>query len=371
MTQAATTPMPRTSPLDDLHKANDGHMVSYAGWSLPVRYGQGIIAEHQACRSKAVLFDVSHMGQLRLSGPDAPKALETLVPGGIASLKTGQARYTMLTNEAGGIIDDIIVANLGEVLSVVVNGACREADIAHLRKNLEPIVQVEELADRALLALQGPAAGGVMAELAPQSAELTFMQTAAMDVGGVPCRVSRMGYTGEDGFEISVPSDAALDIARSILADDAVIPAGLGARDSLRLEAGLCLYGNDIDRTTTPIEAQLSWTIPKRRREEDGFPGADVIRSQLKDGADRLLVGIRPDGRAPARDKTEIQDLDGNTIGIVTSGVFGPSIDGPIAMGYVAASYAQPDTEVALLVRGKARSARIATLPFVPHRYRR
>lgn len=346
-------------------------MVTYAGWSLPVRYGQGIIAEHQWCRTKAVLFDVSHMGQLRLSGPDASEALESLVPGGIVSLKTGQARYTMLTNDAGGIIDDVIVANLGETLSVVVNGACREADIAHLRQNLEPRISVEELTDRALLALQGPAAGEIMAELAPQSAELAFMETAAMDVRGVRCRVSRMGYTGEDGFEISIPADAALDLARSILASDAANLAGLGARDSLRLEAGLCLYGNDIDQTTTPIEAQLAWTIPRRRRADGGFPGANIIQAQLTDGTDRLLVGIRPDGRAPAREKTEIQDLDGKAIGMVTSGVFGPSVDGPIAMGYVDAGHAQPETEVALLVRGKARPARIAPLPFVPHRYRR
>ncbi|MGI9385466.1 MAG: glycine cleavage system aminomethyltransferase GcvT [Methyloligellaceae bacterium] len=361
---------PRTSPIHDVHMENGGQMVAYAGWSLPVRFPSGIIAEHNWCRTKAVLFDVSHMGQVRLSGPDLAAALEALVPGNIVGLAPGKARYTMFTNDTGGVLDDIIVSNLGDALFVVVNGARREADLAHLRRHLEPGIAVEEFTDRGLLAFQGPAAGAVLADLAPPSAELRFMETAEMELAGARCRVSRMGYTGEDGFEISVHRDAAPDVARALLASDDVCPAGLGARDSLRLEAGLCLYGQDIDETTTPIEAQLQWSIAKRRRAEGGFPGAEIICRQLADRPERLLVGIKPEGRAPAREQTPIQDTAGNRIGVVTSGVFGPTVDGPVAMGYVEAGFAEPGTEIALLVRDKPRPATVVKPPFCPHRYK-
>lgn len=361
------------TPLFDLHRELGGRLVPFAGWEMPVQYPAGIIAEHQHCRTAAALFDVSHMGQVRVSGPGAAVAFERLVPGNVTGLKTGQARYTVFTNEAGGILDDLIVSRVGEdELFVVVNAGGREADLAIMRGGLDTgVIEVEELADRALLALQGPAAATVLARLAPGSAALTFMTTAEMAVGGLPCRVSRLGYTGEDGFEISVAAADAMRLARLLLAEDEVRPAGLGARDSLRLEAGLCLYGHDIDATTTPAEAGLGWTVPKRRREAGGFPGAEVVARQLADGPPRKLVGVRPDGRAPARDGTEIQDVSGHAVGRVTSGGFGPTVGGPVAMGYVETARAAPGTEVALVVRGRPLPARVAALPFVPHRYQR
>jgi aminomethyltransferase len=310
------------------------------------------------------------MGQLRITGPGAAARVERLVPGNIQGLKPGQARYTLLTTETGGILDDLIVSQAGDHLFVVVNAGGREADLAHMRSALEPDLEVRELADRALLALQGPAAVEVLARLAPDCRDLGFMTTAEMSVAGKLCGVSRLGYTGEDGFEISVPAEHAVSLARELLAADEVKPAGLGARDSLRLEAGLCLYGHDIDLTTTPAEAQLGWTVPRRRREAGDFPGADVIVPQLRDGPARMLVGLRPEGRAPAREGTVVQ-LGGREVGRVTSGGFGPSVGGPVAMGYVEAALAEPGTAVELLVRGKPIPAQVAALPFVPHRYHR
>ena len=362
---------PRRTPLFDLHRELGGRIVDFAGWELPMQYPAGILAEHQHCRSAAALFDVSHMGQLRLDGADAATALERLVPGDLLGLAPGRARYTQLTDEQGGILDDLIVSNAGDHLFVVVNAGNRDADLAHLRAALEPAVTVTELADRALLALQGPQASTVLTRLAPPSAELRFMTTAEMAVAGLPCRVSRLGYTGEDGFEISVPAADAVTLARRLLAEPEVTPAGLGARDSLRLEAGLPLHGHDIDAGTTPAEAGLGFSIGKRRRAEGGFAGAEVILRQLAEGPSRRLVGLRPEGRAPAREGTEIQGPDGTPLGRVTSGGFGPTIGGPVALGYVAAAAAAPGTEVALLVRGKSLPARIVPLPFVPHRYHR
>ena len=362
---------PRRTPLYDLHRELGGRIVAFAGWELPVQYPAGILAEHQHCRTAAALFDVSHMGQVRLDGDGAAAALERLVPADLQSLAPGRARYTQLTDAAGGILDDLIVSNAGDHLFVVVNAGNRDADLARLRASLEPAIRVTELADRALLALQGPAAGAVLARLAPASAGLRFMTTAVMDVAGSPCRVSRLGYTGEDGFEISVPAAAAVALARRLLAEPEVAPAGLGARDSLRLEAGLPLHGHEIDPTTTPVEAGLAFSIGKRRRDEGGFPGADVILRQLADGPARRLVGIRPEGRAPAREGTAIQGPDGSSIGTITSGGFGPTVGGPVAMGYVAADAAAPGTGLVLLVRGKPLPARVAALPFVPHRYHR
>ncbi len=362
---------PRRTPLYDLHVELGGRMVEFAGWTLPVQYPAGIMAEHRHCRSAAALFDVSHMGQVLVRGEDAALAFERLVPADVGGLGLGQLRYTVFTNEQGGVLDDLIVGRVEGGLFVVVNAGCRDADLAHMRATLEPACAVEELAGRALLALQGPAAAAVMARLAPAAAGLAFMQAAEMPVGGLACRVARSGYTGEDGFELSIDAARGEALARRLLDQPEVAPAGLGARDSLRLEAGLCLYGHELSTTISPIEAGLAWTIPKRRRVDGGFPGATVILEQLAEGAKRKLVGLRPDGRAPAREGTEVQDADGQPLGRVTSGGFGPTAGGPIALGYVARAQAAPDTPLQLAIRGRPHPARIVKLPFVPHRYKR
>ena len=362
---------PKRTPLHGLHLELGGRMVEFAGWSLPVQYPAGIMAEHLHARSAAALFDVSHMGQVLVHGPGAAEAFERLVPGDIAGLPPGRLRYTLLTNESGGVLDDLIVGRLEDGLSVVVNAGCREADLAHLCAALEPAHRVEELTDRGLLALQGPQAAEVMFRLAPSSADLHFMQAREAMVAGVHCRISRSGYTGEDGFEISVAARQAEALARRLLEEDEVAPAGLGARDSLRLEAGLCLYGHELTPETTPIEARLAWTIGKGRRERADFPGAAIVMQQLRDGPPRRLVGIRPEGRAPAREGTEIRDQSGRPLGAVTSGGFGPSAGGPVALGYVTAEHAAPETGVQLVIRGRPHPGRIVGLPFVPHRYRR
>jgi aminomethyltransferase len=369
---ADTTPaMLALTPLDRLHRELGGKMVPFAGYELPVHYAAGILAEHQHSRASASLFDVSHMGQLALRGARAADALEALLPGDITGLGAGRMRYSFLTNERGGILDDLMVTNAGDHLFVVVNAACKERDIAHLAQGLAGKAAVEPLSDRALLALQGPKAVEVMARFAPAARDLAFLSGAALTVGGVHCFVTRSGYTGEDGFELSVPAAHAEALARRLLAEPEVKPAGLGARDSLRLEAGLCLYGHDIDETTTPVEAGLAWAIGKRRRASGGFPGDAVIRRQLADGPARQRVGIRPDERAPAREGTEITDGAGRVIGKVTSGGFGPTVGGPIAMGYVERAAAAEGTRLGLLVRGTERPARVVALPFVAHRYRR
>jgi aminomethyltransferase len=362
----------KRTPLVDLHRELGAKLVDFAGWEMPVQYPSGILKEHNQCRGAAALFDVSHMGQVLVRGPGAAEAFERLVPGNIKGLGEGRLRYTVFTNDEGGILDDLMVANLGDdALYIVVNAGRRDADLARMRAKLPPEYAVEELAERALLALQGPAAEEVLVRFAPGAADLVFMSTAEMSVGGTPCRVARSGYTGEDGFEISVPAEEAEVLARRLLDEPEVGPAGLGARDSLRLEAGLCLYGHDIDAGTTPIEAGLGWTIAKRRREEGGFPGAEVIRRQIEEGPPRRLVGLKPDGKAPAREHTEIQSEDGGRLGEVTSGGFGPTVGGPIALGYVGASHAEPGTRVQLVVRGRPNPARVVALPFVPHRYKR
>ena len=369
---ADTTPatLART-PLDTLHRELGGKMVPFAGYELPVHYAAGILAEHQHTRASASLFDVSHMGQAALRGAQAADGLEALLPGDIKGLGAGRMRYSFLTNDRGGILDDLMVTNAGDHLFVVVNAACKERDIAHLAAGLAGKAAVEPLPDRALLALQGPKAADVFARLAPTARDLAFLSGTALAVDGVHCFVTRSGYTGEDGFELSVPAAHAEALARRLLAEPEVKPAGLGARDSLRLEAGLCLYGHDIDETTTPVEAGLAWAIGKRRRSAGGFPGDAVIRRQLADGPARQRIGIRPDERAPAREGTEITDGAGRVIGKVTSGGFGPTVGGPIAMGYVARAAAAEGTRVGLLVRGTERPARVVALPFVAHRYRR
>jgi aminomethyltransferase len=340
-------------------------MVEFAGWSMPVQFA-GIIAEHTHTRAKASLFDVSHMGQLAISGRERISAIERLVPGDIAELPPGRLRYTMLTNDTGGIIDDLMVANADDYLFLVVNAARRDVDLARLRANVHGVI---ELADRALLALQGPLAAGVLERLAPGVDVLPFMGSGIFDIDGVTAIVSRSGYTGEDGFEISVPWCSAVRVARRLLAEPEVASAGLGARDTLRLEAGLCLWGHDIDENTTPVEAGLAWTIGKRRRAKGDYPGAATIARQLSAGPERQLVGIKLDGRVPAREHAQVTDASGAAIGTVTSGGYGPTIGGPIALGYVDAAHAEPGTEVGLAVRGQALPGRIVKLPFVPHRY--
>ena len=373
----------KTTPLDAWHRRLGARMVPFAGYAMPVQYDLtgpladrcrgGVMAEHLHCRAGAALFDVSHMGQAMLTGASAAQALERLVPGDILGLKPNRQRYTLLMNDAGGIIDDLMVANLGDDrLFLVLNAGRKDVDIAHLRAHLPDGITLAVDDERALLALQGPAAVAVLARLAPDVAALPFMGVGAVTLAGAGCIVSRSGYTGEDGFEISIPADRAEALADLLLQQPEVAPAGLGARDSLRLEAGLCLYGNDIDETTSPVEAGLTWVIGKRRKMEWDFPGGAIVRDQLDNGPTRRRVGIRPDGRAPARGHTQIVMPDGgDEAGIVTSGGFGPTLNAPIAMGYVRRDLSEDGTRLDLMVRGKPLPATVVALPFVPHRYAR
>ena len=345
-------------------------MVPFAGWEMPVQYPAGILAEHLHTRSGAGLFDVSHMGQIVITGPDPAAALERLVPGDIQALVPGKARYTVFTDVEGGVLDDLIVTrDAPDRLFVVVNAGRFDHDLAHLKKHLEPGHTVTWLQSQALLALQGPQAVACVARMAPDVLQLGFMESVLTEASGLPLRISRLGYTGEDGVEVSLSADYAAKFARTLLAMEEVRPVGLGARDSLRLEAGLALYGHDLDPQTSPVEAGLAWTIGKRRRAEGGYPGDVRVAGELADGPARRLVGIRPDGRAPAREGTAITTPDGEPIGTVTSGGFGPTVGAPIAMGYVAAAHAAIGTPLQLVVRGKGLPATVAELPFVPHRY--
>jgi aminomethyltransferase len=359
------------TPLYDLHVASGAKMAPFAGYRMPVHFSAGVLKEHLHARRAAGLFDVSHMGQLRLIGAGAAEALETLVPGDIRGLAPGRMRYTQFTDPSGGILDDLIVTNAGDHLYLVVNAGCKAADLAYMRASLPRHIAIEPMDDRALIALQGPAAATVLERHAADVGRMPFMSSAAMDFGGVACIVSRCGYTGEDGFEISVTADAAAALAAALLDEAEVAPIGLGARDSLRLEAGLCLYGHDIDTTTSPIEAGLLWSIGKRRRSEGGFPGDAAIRHQIAAGVARKRVGLRPDGRAPARAGTQINGPDGQAVGAVTSGGFGPTVGGPVSMGYVRAEFAGVDTPVDLMIRGKSMAARVVAMPFTPPRYYR
>jgi aminomethyltransferase len=354
----------RQTPLDALHRELGARMVGFAGYDMPVQYPAGIIVEHKHTRAQAGLFDVSHMGQVKLHGDDRIAALEALVPGDIEGLADGGMRYSLFTNDQGGVLDDLMITRCADHLFLVVNAGCKDADIAHLKSHLGDDA-VEVLQDRALLALQGPAAVTVLSKLAPAAADLAFMSAAEMELDGIPCFVSRSGYTGEDGYEISVPAGQAEKLARTLLADDAVEPIGLGARDSLRLEAGLCLYGHDLDPQTTPIEAGLTWTIGKRRRTPGAFPGADIILAQIENKPTRRRVGLVPEGRAMAREGAEIVDSDGTVVGAVTSGGFGPNFGGSIVMGYVQIANAAVDTELGLVVRGKTIPAKVVKMPFV------
>ena len=375
-TPSTTSPVKRT-PLFAAHVALGARMVPFAGYEMPVQYPPGVLKEHLWTREKAGLFDVSHMGIAFLQGPDhatTAAALETLVPADILSLKVGQQRYTQLLADDGGILDDLMVTRSPEPVSdgtlvLVVNAGCKDADYAHIRARLPGAVKLFVADRRALIALQGPAAAAALSPHIPGIADLAFMSGTFAQLFGHTVFLTRSGYTGEDGYEIAVPDAEVADVWQRLSADPNVHPIGLGARDLLRLEAGLCLYGHDIDTTTSPIEAGLAWSIQKRRRDGGGFPGAIRLQRELRDGPVRRRVGIRPDGRAPAREGSEILAADGAPIGTLTSGGFGPTVNAPIAMGYVAAAYAKPGTPVQLVVRGKPMPATVAPMPFAAHRY--
>jgi aminomethyltransferase len=369
---ASPTVLQRT-PLHALHQALGAKMVPFAGYAMPVSYPQGILAEHRQCRESAVLFDVSHMGQLRLRGDDAAAALETLVPVDIVDLAPARQRYALFTNEGGGILDDLMVTRRDDHLFLIVNAACKEADTAHLRAQIANRCTIEPMPEQALLALQGPKAAAVMARLAPALTKLTFMTGAEATIAGIACFATRSGYTGEDGFEISVAAGDAEALARALLAEPEVAPAGLGARDTLRLEAGLCLYGHDIDTSTTPVEAGLSWAIQKVRRaggeRAGGYPGAATIARHLAEGATRKRVGLLGLERVPVREGADVVGDDGATLGRVTSGTVGPSVGQPIAMAYLPTALAAVGTLVHADVRGKRQPMRVVAMPFAPHRY--
>ena len=372
----------KRTPLHALHVARGGKMVPFAGYDMPVQYAPGVLREHLHTRNSVGLFDVSHMGQIALhakSGKveDAALALERLVPQDIVGVAPGRQRYAQFTNGQGGILDDLMVANFGGHLFLVVNAACKAEDEAHLRAHLEDTCAIELLGNRALIALQGPKAESALAKFCPDAPAMRFMDAGPRRVDGIECFVSRSGYTGEDGFELSVPEDYAEALANALLDDSDVLPIGLGARDSLRLEAGLCLYGHDIDTTTTPVEAALEWSIQKSRRyggmRAGGFPGADKILSELANGARRRRVGLRPEGRAPVREGAPLfADAASSTqIGAVTSGGFGPSFNAPVAMGYLPSSHAAPGSLVFAELRGQRAPLLIAPMPFVPNTYKR
>jgi aminomethyltransferase len=364
-----------TTPLHALHLKLGARMVPFAGYSMPVQYPAGIIAEHKQCRSAAALFDVSHMGQLRLVGDDAAAALETMVPVDVVDLGLHRQRYALFTNSTGGILDDLMVTRRDDDLFVVVNAACKDADTKHLITQIGHRCTVVPLPDRALLALQGPKAVAALSRLNPEVTRLVFMTGGAFTLAGAECYVTRSGYTGEDGFEISVPADAAVALAEALLAQPEVAPAGLGARDTLRLEAGLCLYGHDINETTSPVEAGLSWAIQKVRRPGGAraghYPGAAVIEKHLGGGAPSKRVGLVGLERAPVREGAPIVDAHGRRLGTVTSGTLAPTVDKPIAMAYLPLDHTQAQHEVYAEVRGKRLPMRVTPMPFNPHRYKR
>ncbi|OKO84964.1 glycine cleavage system aminomethyltransferase GcvT [Bradyrhizobium sp. AS23.2] len=372
----------RRTPLYDLHVSLGGKMVPFAGYDMPVQYPAGVLKEHLHTRSKAGLFDVSHMGQLRLrpkSGKveDAARALERLVPQDIVAIAPGRQRYAQFTNADGGILDDLMVANFGDHLFLVVNAACKAEDEAHLRAHLSDDCIIDSLADRALIALQGPKAEAALAKLCAEAPSMKFMDAGPHKVAGLDCFVSRSGYTGEDGFEISVPAADAERLAKTLLENPDVLPIGLGARDSLRLEAGLCLYGHDIDTTTTAVEAALEWSVQKSRRtggaRTGGFPGAEKLLAHFDQGAARRRVGLRTEGRAPVREGALLfaDETSGEPVGKVTSGGFGPSLNAPVAMGYVPTALSALDTKLFAEVRGQRLPLTVAAMPFVKNTYKR
>jgi aminomethyltransferase len=369
----------KRTPLYDAHKALGAKLVAFAGYEMPVQYPTGVLAEHNWTRQNAGLFDVSHMGQCFVMSESfitSAAAMEKLVPADIAGLEPKQQRYSQLLSENGGTRDDLMITRAAFAgqegwLYVVVNAGCKDADYIHMAKHLPKGVSLKPRDDLALLALQGPKAEAVLAKYVPAIRDLKFMYCEAVTIEGIAVQVSRSGYTGEDGFELSVLGKDSVALWNLLLSDADVKSIGLGARDSLRLEAGLCLYGHELDDTISPIEAGLQWSIAKRRREDGGFIGAARVQRELLEGPSRRRVGIKPDGRAPARDGTEIQNLDGRKIGVVTSGGFGPTVNGPLAMGYVEAAFAAVDTKIQLVVRGNAMPATIYKLPFVPNNFKR
>ena len=371
------------TPLHELHVRLGARMVPFAGYAMPVQYPSGLMAEHKQCRDSAALFDVSHMGQVRLVGADAAAALETLVPMDVRGLGAGKQRYAFFTNASGGLLDDLMMVRpepggareaFGD-LFLVVNAGCKDADIRHLVTHIGHRCAVVPMPERALLALQGPRAVQALARLNGAVAQLSFMTGGVFGLAGAVCFVTRSGYTGEDGFEISVPADKALELAEALLAQAEVKPAGLGARDTLRLEAGLCLYGHDIDEGTSPVEAGLTWAIQKVRRpggeREGGYPGAELIGSQLTGSAHRKRVGLVALERVPVREGTTIVDAHGRKLGTVTSGTLAPTVNQPIAMAYLPIDHAQVQHEVYAEVRGKRVPMRVSPMPFNPHRYQR
>ena len=372
----------KRTPLHALHASLGGKMVPFAGYEMPVQYSAGVMKEHLHTRAAAGLFDVSHMGQIALRAKsghveDAARALERLVPQDVVGVAPGRQRYAQFTNDAGGILDDLMVANFGDHLFLVVNAACKAEDEALLKEHLSDVCVVEPLRQRALIALQGPRAESVLAKFDREISAMKFMDAGPRRLAGIDCFVSRSGYTGEDGFEISVPADAAEGFAGELLANADVLPIGLGARDSLRLEAGLCLYGHDLDLKTTPVEGALEWSIQKSRRKggarPGGFPGADAILAQLEHGAPRRRVGLKPEGRAPVREGASLfaDETSSQPIGTVTSGGFGVSLNAPIAMGYLPLSHAAVGTVVFAEVRGQRLALRVTPMPFVPNTYKR
>lgn len=367
-----TSPL-NTTPLNAMHLAAGAKMVPFAGYEMPVSYPMGILKEHLHTRSHAGLFDVSHMGQIKLVGEGAAEALEKLVPVDIVDLPLMKQRYALFTNEQGGVLDDLMVTRAEDHLFLVVNAGCKQQDIAHLQHHLSGVCEVQVLHDHALLALQGPSAKTVMAKLAPQAADMVFMTAQSLSVQGIDCFVTRSGYTGEDGYEISVHQDQAEALAKLLLAEDEVEWIGLGARDSLRLEAGLCLYGHELSPNITPVQANLNWALSKSRRADGvrpgGYLGADVIMAQLKQGAAMTRVGIQPEGKMPVRDGAELVDENDKTVGTVTSGGFSPSLGRPIAMGLIATESTQ--TTLFAIVRNKKVPVSLVKLPFVKQNYYR
>ncbi|MEG2046624.1 MAG: glycine cleavage system aminomethyltransferase GcvT [Comamonas sp.] len=373
---AATTDL-LTTPLYALHQELGARMVPFAGYAMPVQYPSGLMAEHRHTRDAAGLFDVSHMGQLRLVGPDAAAALETLLPVDVQGLGLHKQRYGLLLNAQGGILDDLMFVNRGDDLFLIVNGACKVADIAHIQQHIGKRCQVIPMPEQALLALQGPQAAAALGRLAPEVLGLVFMTGMAVQIDGIPCYVTRSGYTGEDGFEISVPGTQAEALARKLLAQPEVEPIGLGARNSLRLEAGLCLYGNDMDDKTTPVEAAITWAIQKVRRtggeRAGGFLGADTVLAQLDNPASltRKRVGLIATERVPVREPAVLENMDGQQVGYITSGLLSPTLNQPVALGYVQPDYTEVGTELFAMVRGKPVPMKVAATPFVPARYYR
>ena len=371
--------------MDKLHKTAlhalqlelGARMVPFAGYEMPVQYTHGIKHEHQHCRTQAGLFDISHMGQIKIYGEDAANQLEKAVTGNIEGLKPYHQRYTVMTNDEGGIIDDIMITRAADHLFLIVNAACKEKDMAHLQNMLTSGCRLEVLNDRSLLALQGPMAEQVLRQFIYDIDQISFMQAGNFEIDNIYCFINRCGYTGEDGFEISVHSKDVEKLTRLLLADEAVEMVGLGARDTLRMEAGLCLYGHDIDEQTTPVEASIAWVIAKKYRVKDAskdasaalFPGAERILSQYREGSEIVRTGFRPEGRVLVREGTKIENDNGVQVGTITSGCYGQSVGGPIAMGYVQKKYAAPDTKLTVVIRGRSHTICVAAIPFIEHHY--